>query len=337
MGLGGIAPRPEGAAPPREIRVWLAAQPGACVQDVKARSRRLSALVESFGDAYDPEVGQVQRVCVVDRAAKNGKLVAHNKRYTQVCQPLPSLSSATPTSLLIRSAVLPPMTKAATAGEFAVERRGGSAGADGVCLLQVLVDEEPGLLGSIVDVEITGRSRWCTFGVVREWIYRCPPPQPASPGGSAGLLKARARVAAARGAAKATAQPPPRAAGAAAPGAAPAGRAASGAAGREGGADGGDAPAGTRRRGRSWVGWDACAAARESLARLVGSAGKSQSQGRGGDGHARHAGVAGMPWWRLGGRLSGEDALLLGAAAVGLAGLAAGGVLVLQQRRGGPP
>lgn len=60
-------------------RVW--------VQDVKARSRRLSALVDTFGDAYAAEVGEVQRVCVVDRAAKNGKLVAHNKRYTQARPP----------------------------------------------------------------------------------------------------------------------------------------------------------------------------------------------------------------------------------------------------------
>lgn len=52
---------------------------------MKARSRKLTALVESFEDAYAAEVGSVQRVCVVDRAAKNGKLVAHNDRYTQVC------------------------------------------------------------------------------------------------------------------------------------------------------------------------------------------------------------------------------------------------------------
>ena len=66
-------------------------------------------------------------------------------------------------------------------------------------MLQVLVDEEPGLLGSIVDVEITGSSRWCTFGDIREWVYRCPPPpQPAAPAAAAGVLRARARVAAAR-------------------------------------------------------------------------------------------------------------------------------------------
>lgn len=59
------------------------------MQDVKARSRRLSALLETFGDAYAAEVGEVQRVCVVDRAAKNGKLVAHNKRYTQVGRTVP--------------------------------------------------------------------------------------------------------------------------------------------------------------------------------------------------------------------------------------------------------
>jgi hypothetical protein len=55
------------------------------IQDVKARSRRLTALVDSFQDAYEVEVGSVQRVCVVDHASKHGKLVAHNDRYTQVC------------------------------------------------------------------------------------------------------------------------------------------------------------------------------------------------------------------------------------------------------------
>jgi hypothetical protein len=54
------------------------------MQDVKARSRRLTELVESFTDAYALDVGTVQRVCVVDRAAKPGKLVAHNMCYTQV-------------------------------------------------------------------------------------------------------------------------------------------------------------------------------------------------------------------------------------------------------------
>ena len=79
-------------------------------------------------------------------------------------------------------------------------------------VLQVLVDEEPGLLGSIVDVEITGSSRWCTFGDIREWVYRCPPPlQPAAPAAAAGVL--RARVVARRTSAKATLkQLPPRAA-----------------------------------------------------------------------------------------------------------------------------
>jgi hypothetical protein len=61
---------------------------GSSLQDVKARSRKLTALVESFTDAYAEDVGTIQRVCVVDRAAKPGKLVAHNKRYTQVQGPL---------------------------------------------------------------------------------------------------------------------------------------------------------------------------------------------------------------------------------------------------------
>lgn len=55
------------------------------VQDVKARSRKLTELVDSFTDAYQCEVGTLQRVCVVEHAAKHEKLVAHNDHYTQVC------------------------------------------------------------------------------------------------------------------------------------------------------------------------------------------------------------------------------------------------------------
>jgi hypothetical protein len=89
-------------------------------QDVKARSREMTALVESFTDAYAAAVGTVQRVCVVDRAAKPGKLVAHDKSYRQV-----------------------------------------------------LLDEEEGLLGSVVDVRITGATRWSVFGQVLFWVHRC--------------------------------------------------------------------------------------------------------------------------------------------------------------------
>lgn len=41
--------------------------------------------MDSFKDAYAAEVGSIQRVCVVDHAAKHSKLVAHNDHYTQVC------------------------------------------------------------------------------------------------------------------------------------------------------------------------------------------------------------------------------------------------------------
>ena len=54
------------------------------MQVVKARSRRLTEVVESFTDAHAADIGTVQRVCVVDTAAKPGHLVAHNKAYTQV-------------------------------------------------------------------------------------------------------------------------------------------------------------------------------------------------------------------------------------------------------------
>lgn len=53
-------------------------------QVVKARSRRLTTLVDSFADACEGEIGSIQRVCVVEAAAKSGKLVSHNKNYTQV-------------------------------------------------------------------------------------------------------------------------------------------------------------------------------------------------------------------------------------------------------------
>ena len=56
--------------------------------DVKARSRLITTLVDSFTDSYVEDVGRVQRVYVVDHAAKNNKLVAHNKQHTQVGLPL---------------------------------------------------------------------------------------------------------------------------------------------------------------------------------------------------------------------------------------------------------
>lgn len=108
------------------------------MQDVKARSRRLTELVESCTDAYSTEVGAVQRVCVVERAAKAGHLVAHNDSYTQV-----------------------------------------------------LLDDQPGLLGSVVDVRITRAARWSVFGEVLFMVHRCPEP-PAEAAGAA--LRARARV-----------------------------------------------------------------------------------------------------------------------------------------------
>ena len=53
-------------------------------QAVKARSREVTALVESWTDAYAHLVGTTQRCCVVDTAADGVHLVAHTKTYTQV-------------------------------------------------------------------------------------------------------------------------------------------------------------------------------------------------------------------------------------------------------------
>lgn len=49
----------------------------------KARSRAMSALVDSFGDAHAHLVGTLQRVVVVDRAADGRHLVGHTKCYAQ--------------------------------------------------------------------------------------------------------------------------------------------------------------------------------------------------------------------------------------------------------------
>ncbi len=51
---------------------------------VKARSRRLTTLVDSLGGLFDGLVGSVQRVCVVDTAADGHHLVGHTKAYAQV-------------------------------------------------------------------------------------------------------------------------------------------------------------------------------------------------------------------------------------------------------------
>ena len=51
---------------------------------MKARSRRLTALVDSFTDSFDSLVGSLQRVCVTDTAADGHHLVAHTKNYCQV-------------------------------------------------------------------------------------------------------------------------------------------------------------------------------------------------------------------------------------------------------------
>uniref|UniRef100_A0A7S1T7V2 Threonylcarbamoyladenosine tRNA methylthiotransferase n=1 Tax=Tetraselmis chuii TaxID=63592 RepID=A0A7S1T7V2_9CHLO len=56
-------------------------------QVVKARSRELSALVESFGEAEARFVGRTERCSVVDTAADGHSLVGHTKAYLQVLLP----------------------------------------------------------------------------------------------------------------------------------------------------------------------------------------------------------------------------------------------------------
>lgn len=240
---------------------------------------------------------------------------------------------------------------------------------ESVCL-QVLLDDVPGLLGSIVDVRITGHSRWCTFGEICDWVYRCPaPPAPEPAAASAGLLRARARVAAARQQAKATALQPPRSSGGAAAAAPDAdlprdgGAAACGAHDGDGGAGssarGGDPAAGGvaaaqdggservtgfSRRWGSWgrAGESVCSATSQQLGNVAGwiSARPSTADMRAEEDAQREASQSG----RVGPKkqqpaASGwgsEDVMLLGGVVVGLLGLAAAAALALQQRRAGP-
>lgn len=51
---------------------------------VKARSREITTLVESWTDAHAALVGTMHRSCVVDTAADGRSLVAHTKSYVQV-------------------------------------------------------------------------------------------------------------------------------------------------------------------------------------------------------------------------------------------------------------
>lgn len=51
---------------------------------VKARSRRLTLLVDGFKDAYTPLVGSRQVASVVSTAADGHHLVGHSQSYAQV-------------------------------------------------------------------------------------------------------------------------------------------------------------------------------------------------------------------------------------------------------------
>ena len=53
-------------------------------QTVKARSRQLTQVVDSFTGCYQHLVGTVQRLTVVDIAADGVSLVGHSKSYCQV-------------------------------------------------------------------------------------------------------------------------------------------------------------------------------------------------------------------------------------------------------------
>lgn len=68
---------------------------------VKARSRRVSALVDGFSDVYAPLVGSRQRCCVVDTAADGTHLVGHSRSYCQASGRFPLLSLARALSVCV--------------------------------------------------------------------------------------------------------------------------------------------------------------------------------------------------------------------------------------------
>ena len=58
---------------------------------VKARSRRLTILVDSFTDSHESLVGTTQSVCITDTATDGHHLVGHTKNYSQAST-IPSIS-----------------------------------------------------------------------------------------------------------------------------------------------------------------------------------------------------------------------------------------------------
>lgn len=198
--------------------------------------------------------------------------------------------------------------------------------------MQVLLDDEPGLLGSIVDVEITGHARWCTFGTVCDWVFRCPPPaDPAPEAATAGRLRARARVAAARQQAKATPLPPPAVAAAAATDAAPGRDVGMGFRGER---DGGAGDAGVTHcdvPGSGWgqVGEAVLTGGRRRVTCVLDWFAARQS---GAASVAEHDGKSGRMRADVARWMSFEDAMLVGGVVVGACGLATAAVLA---RKGG--
>lgn len=87
---------------------------------VKARSRAVTAAVESWRGVYEGLVGQRVRVWVTDHAADQRQLVGHTRSYCQV-----------------------------------------------------LLEDRPGLMGSVVEVQVTAASRWSVTGEVVAWVHRC--------------------------------------------------------------------------------------------------------------------------------------------------------------------
>ena len=110
---------------------------------VKARSRRLTTLVDSFTASYQHLVGTVQRVCVTDTAADGHHLVAHTKSYVQVLVVWPSKCG--PSACCARQHMGPDHLSSCE---------------------QVLLPPAGGLLGSVVLARIVAASRWSVSGEV---------------------------------------------------------------------------------------------------------------------------------------------------------------------------
>eukprot|EP00201_Polytomella_parva_P020049 CAMPEP_0175050040 /NCGR_PEP_ID=MMETSP0052_2-20121109/7052_1 /TAXON_ID=51329 ORGANISM="Polytomella parva, Strain SAG 63-3" /NCGR_SAMPLE_ID=MMETSP0052_2 /ASSEMBLY_ACC=CAM_ASM_000194 /LENGTH=652 /DNA_ID=CAMNT_0016314227 /DNA_START=101 /DNA_END=2056 /DNA_ORIENTATION=+ len=134
-------------------------------QVVKSRSKEVSALVDSWVEAYDHLVGTEQVACVVDVAADQKHLVAHTDTYCQVLV-LPEETTSD------RSSSSRELREEGGRGEEAGGGENRNEEKEEKSKTEIL-DSNP-LMGAVVRVRITSAGRWYVKGEVIQVLFRVP-------------------------------------------------------------------------------------------------------------------------------------------------------------------